>query len=255
MYAARPAWRQPAPSFNARRLGRALLLTCTAVCIAALGAAPPSQAAKKRSKHVDYREVAFAEAQRAGVKSPDLFVRQIAAESGYNTRARSPVGANGIAQIMPGTAKEWRVNPMRPKRALRAAAENMAAYERRFGNFKLALAAYNAGPGAVRHYGGIPPFHETRDYVRKITNRSVPLPGLDGKDVELRAEAKQRAQAARAAAQAQATAAAETAATTETDSGADETATTPTETPPTSIHDALLELLVAQLAETFKPLP
>jgi hypothetical protein len=109
-----------------------------------------------------------------------LFVRQMAAESGFQPCARSGVGAVGIAQIMPATARSWHVDPNIPEDALRAAAKHMARYERAYhGNYAMAAAAYNAGPGAVNAYGGVPPYPETREYVRRITHRSVPLRGMD----------------------------------------------------------------------------
>lgn len=100
---------------------------------------------------------------------PRIFVRQIAAESNFNPRARSPAGARGIAQIMSATARGWGVNPDDPVASLDAAARNMARYLRSYGgSYEKALSAYNAGPGAVQKYGGVPPYAETRGYVRKI---------------------------------------------------------------------------------------
>lgn len=117
---------------------------------------------------VDYRQVAAQKAEKYGIP-PELFVRQIGAESNFQVGARSPVGAQGIAQIMPATAKSWGVNPHNPVAALDAAAKNMAKYTKQYGgNYAKALAAYNAGPGAVAKYNGIPPYKETQDYVRKI---------------------------------------------------------------------------------------
>lgn len=107
---------------------------------------------------------------------PALFKAQIRQESGFNPRARSRVGAQGIAQIMPGTAKAWRVNPMNPVAALNAAARNMARYVNTYKNQghdqitaeKLALAAYNAGPGAVAKHNRVPKYPETQNYVKSI---------------------------------------------------------------------------------------
>jgi hypothetical protein len=127
---------------------------------------------------VDFRKVALRAAKRAGIRRPILFVRQMAAESGMQPCARSYAGAIGIAQIMPATARSWGVDPWIPADALNAAARNMAKYERQLGSYRLALAAYNAGPGAVQQYGGVPPYAETREYIRRITNTSYPLPGM-----------------------------------------------------------------------------
>ena len=126
----------------------------------------------------DYRRVAYREARRAGIKRPMLFVRQMAAESGFQPCARSGAGAIGIAQIMPATAHSWNVDPYQPESALRVAAIHMATYERQLGSYRLALAAYNAGPGAVRAYGGVPPYPETRTYINRVMDRSYPLPGM-----------------------------------------------------------------------------
>ena len=107
----------------------------------------------------DWRKVAAASAVNAGIKDPDIFVRQIGAESNFNPKAGSSAGAQGIAQIMPATAKSWKVDPWNPKAALDAAANNMARYLKSYkGDWAKALAAYNAGPGAVAKYGGVPPF-------------------------------------------------------------------------------------------------
>src|SRR5215203_5938491 len=97
---------------------------------------------------------------------PDIFEAQINAESSFNPNARSPAGAGGIAQIMPGTAKSWGVDPYDPDAALNAAAKNMANYKRKYGSYRVALAAYNAGEGAVAKYNGVPPYAETRNYVK-----------------------------------------------------------------------------------------
>jgi hypothetical protein len=123
----------------------------------------------------DYRAYAFQAAQRAGIANPEIFVRQINAESGFRPDARSPAGALGIAQIMPGTARGWGVDPLDPKASLDAAANAMAKYLRSYkGDWAKALAAYNAGVGAVAKYGGVPPYAETRNYIKKILNGSNP---------------------------------------------------------------------------------
>jgi transglycosylase-like protein with SLT domain/D-alanyl-D-alanine carboxypeptidase-like protein/putative Flp pilus-assembly TadE/G-like protein len=98
-----------------------------------------------------------------------LLSAQLYAESGFNPFARSPAGAEGIAQFMPGTAQGLGLrNPFDPEQAIDAQAHLMRDLLRRFGSVPLALAAYNAGPGAVERYGGIPPYPETRAYVMKI---------------------------------------------------------------------------------------
>jgi hypothetical protein len=115
----------------------------------------------------NYQALAAQAAKRYGI-DPNIFVRQIAAESGFNPSARSPAGALGIAQIMPATARGWGVNPLNPVASLDAAAKNMSRYVRSFGgSYEDALEAYNAGPGAVNRQGP-PRYAETRNYVKKI---------------------------------------------------------------------------------------
>jgi hypothetical protein len=98
-----------------------------------------------------------------------LLSAQIYAESNFNPFAQSPAGAQGIAQFMPGTAESLGLeNPFDPDAAIDAQAHLMRDLLRRLGSVPLALAAYNAGAGAVEQYGGIPPFPETRAYVVKI---------------------------------------------------------------------------------------
>lgn len=116
----------------------------------------------------DYRAMARAAAVRNGI-DPNRFVAQINAESGFNPNAGSSAGAIGIAQIMPGTAKAWGVDPRNPSQALDAAAKNMARMLKKYnGSWPLALAGYNAGEGAVARYKGVPPFAETKAYIAKI---------------------------------------------------------------------------------------
>ncbi len=106
-------------------------------------------------------------ARRHGVPE-ELFARLVAHESNWNPRARSDKGALGLAQLMPETARRLGVDPLDPAENLNGGAKYLARQYRAFGSWRLALAAYNAGPDAVKKYGGVPPFQETRNYVTVI---------------------------------------------------------------------------------------
>lgn len=90
-------------------------------------------------------------------------------ESGGNASAVSPVGAQGLMQLMPTTAKGLNVNPWDPTQAVQGASKLLSNYLNKYQSVPLALAAYNAGPGAVEQYGGVPPYTETQNYVSRIT--------------------------------------------------------------------------------------
>ena len=114
-----------------------------------------------------YLDMARAMAQRHGVPA-DLFFRLVQQESGWRPTAQSHKGAFGLAQLMPATAKNLGVDIRDPRQNLEGGARYLRMMYDRFGSWRLALAAYNAGPGAVTKYDGIPPFKETRNYVRVI---------------------------------------------------------------------------------------
>lgn len=111
----------------------------------------------------------FAKATAAYDLPAGLLKSVARAESGLDPNARSHAGAIGLMQLMPGTARELGVDPRDPAQAVDGAARLLRQHLRTFGSVPLALAAYNAGPGAVRKYDGIPPFSETRAYVKRVT--------------------------------------------------------------------------------------
>lgn len=115
----------------------------------------------------EYLEVAKAAARKHGVPE-DLFLRLVQQESGWNPGAVSSKGATGLAQLMPGTAATLGVDATDPGQNLDGGARYLRMMYDKFGSWRLALAAYNAGPGAVEQHDGIPPYEETKNYVVAI---------------------------------------------------------------------------------------
>ena len=115
----------------------------------------------------EFLPVARAAAQRHGIPE-GLFLRLVQQESAWNPKARSVKGAIGLAQLMPATARYLRVNANDPAQNLEGGAKYLREQYDTFGSWPLALAAYNAGPGAVKRFGGIPPYRETQNYVQVI---------------------------------------------------------------------------------------
>lgn len=114
-----------------------------------------------------FGEVIESVAQAHGV-DPLLVRAVIAVESNYRPRAKSPKGAMGLMQLMPATARAYNVrNPYDPKANIAAGVKHLKSLIDKWG-VELALAAYNAGEGAVRKFNGVPPYRETRNYVSKI---------------------------------------------------------------------------------------
>jgi len=127
---------------------------------------------------VPYGAQIAAAAQKYGV-DPDLIRAVIEHESGFDRNATSPVGAQGLMQLMPGTARGLGVSdPYDPAQSIDGGTHFLADLLRRFdGDVRLALAAYDAGPSAVERYHGVPPYAETQNYVTWVLNRLAELKG------------------------------------------------------------------------------
>ncbi len=118
------------------------------------------------TKHAGHR--ALQKARLSASEWIAFFRANIAIESAFKPTARSHMGAIGLGQLMPETARRLGVDPFDPKQNLHGSARYLLAQLERFGSKELALAAYNAGPEAVGKYSGIPPFRETQEHVRKV---------------------------------------------------------------------------------------
>jgi peptidoglycan DL-endopeptidase CwlO len=133
--------------------------------------AMPSSTAGAALAGVPYADLFSRAASRYGVDA-SLLAAMASQESGFNSQAVSPAGAQGLMQFMPSTAKGLGVNAMDPNSAIDGAARYLSSLTRQFGSTDLALAAYNAGPGTVSRYGGIPPYSETQNYVRSVMSKA-----------------------------------------------------------------------------------
>lgn len=122
-----------------------------------------------------YASAIVAAADRNGV-NPSLLAALVWQESNFNSRAVSPAGAQGLVQLMPATARGLGVDPLNPAQALDGGARYLKQQLSLFGGrTDLALAAYNAGPSAVRRYGGVPPYSETQNYVHQVESKMSAL--------------------------------------------------------------------------------
>ena len=147
-----------------------LLLAAAGSCFLTL----PAEAAE-----LPFADLVDTVARRHGV-DPDLVHAVIAVESGYRASAQSRAGAQGLMQLMPGTQRDFGVSDaFAPRQNVDAGVAYLRRLTNEFGTV-LALAAYNAGPGAVRRYNGIPPYDETRAYVRAVLARGRPAAGGQG---------------------------------------------------------------------------
>ena len=150
--------------------------TATATAAAATATTPAATLASTASTGpsalpagTPYGAEITAAAQRNGL-DPALLAGLIKQESGFNPSAGSPAGAQGLCQLMPGTARGLGVTDLHdPAQSIEGGAKYLAQQLQTFnGDVARALAAYNAGPGAVQRYGGVPPYAETQNYVRAV---------------------------------------------------------------------------------------
>jgi hypothetical protein len=124
-----------------------------------------------------YEDLVVAHAEKQSLR-PELVRAVIQVESGFNPSATSPKGAMGLMQLMPDTARSLGVlNAYDPEENIRGGTAYLRRLLDKYGTEQLALAAYNAGPGAVDKYDGVPPYRETREYVRKVGSKAVATGG------------------------------------------------------------------------------
>jgi soluble lytic murein transglycosylase-like protein len=132
---------------------------------------PPSTPYTVRQMPDEVRKLVEETAARIGV-DPDLVHAVVQQESNYQRRVVSSAGAIGLMQLMPGTARDLRANPWNPAEnvdaGVRYLRQLLIEYRNHPKQVAMALAAYNAGPNAVKRYRGIPPYRETQQYVRKV---------------------------------------------------------------------------------------
>ncbi|MGK5115373.1 MULTISPECIES: transglycosylase SLT domain-containing protein [unclassified Geodermatophilus] len=133
--------------------------------------APVASAATGSLAGVPYANLFTSAGAKHGV-DPALLAAVASQESGFDASAVSSAGARGLMQFMPATAAGLGVNALDPASAVDGAARYLSQLTEQFGSTELALAAYNAGPGTVRRYDGIPPYSETQNYVRAVMSKA-----------------------------------------------------------------------------------
>ena len=168
MGAASPA-PAPAPTAFASQLASATATTAAAPAATTASAGLMSVGASELPADVPFGAEITAAAKKHGV-DPALLAGLVKQESGFNPSAGSPAGARGLTQLMPGTAAGLGVsNVLDPVQNLDGGAKYLRQQLDAFGgDVTRALAAYNAGPGAIQRYGGVPPYAETQNYVRIV---------------------------------------------------------------------------------------
>ncbi|HEV7162196.1 MAG TPA: lytic transglycosylase domain-containing protein [Solirubrobacteraceae bacterium] len=136
---------------------------------ATTASATPLPSGGESAQSSQYDSLVEAAAQRYGIE-PAVLHGLIQQESGFDPSAQSSAGASGLTQLMPATASSMGVsNPLNPAESIEGGARYLSQLMSEFsGNTTDALAAYNAGPGAVKQYGGVPPYAETQSYVTKV---------------------------------------------------------------------------------------
>jgi soluble lytic murein transglycosylase-like protein len=133
--------------------------------------APASARPAASASELDLQDLVTAAANKYGLP-PEFVHSVVVAESGYQPDAVSPKGAIGLMQLMPATAKEYGVDPTDPAQNVDAGTKHLRDLLLKYdGTVNYALAAYNAGPGAVEKYRGVPPYRETVQYVTRVVKR------------------------------------------------------------------------------------
>ncbi len=160
------------PDFLEQFVGSPTPDTTPSPATAASVAPSPAKPAPDKYYNIPYESTIVNTAKKYGIPT-DLAVNLVRAESSFNQKARSKAGAIGLTQLMPGTARAMGVNPYDPVQNVEGGFKYLRQQYDAFGDWNLALAAYNAGPGAVKKYKGVPPYKETRNYVRTINGKPV----------------------------------------------------------------------------------
>jgi soluble lytic murein transglycosylase-like protein len=160
---------QRTTSFATRLATASATAPAAAPAAAATAAAAAPAGTSTLPAGTPYADEITAAAQRNGI-DPALLAGLVKQESGFNANAVSPAGARGLTQLMPSTAAGLGVtDPTDPAQALEGGAKYLRQQLDRFGgDVAKALAAYNAGPGAVEKFGGVPPYAETQNYVQRV---------------------------------------------------------------------------------------